>query len=76
VDWEGTAFRACIDDLAKLLGEFQEPSLHLQARPDHDHSGEFVVANCEIKKMRVRAEAGELTSQTALRVNSPRGPVP
>jgi hypothetical protein len=32
VDWEGTAFRACIDDQAKLLGEFQEPFLHRQGK--------------------------------------------
>jgi hypothetical protein len=48
VDWEGTAFRACIDDQAKLLGEFQDRTYtdkESKARPRS--RGEFVVADCE-----------------------------
>ena len=56
VDWEGTAFRARKGDLVTLLGQFQDRT-YTDKEGNPKTIRQFVVANCEIKKIRVRAEA-------------------
>ena len=55
VDWEGCAFRARKGDNVKLVGYFEDRTYTKDG--EQKTTRQFVVVNCEIKRMKIRHAA-------------------